>query len=52
MTREQANDLVEELLQASHDYEILGGKSYRDHLMEQKAKVVDALMTVEPQMES
>lgn len=43
MTREQATDLVEDLLQASHDYEMLGGRSYREHLAEMKERVINAL---------
>jgi hypothetical protein len=44
MTREEASELVDDLLQAAHDYETFGSrKSYREHYREMKEKVISAL---------
>ena len=44
MTLEQATELVEDLLQAAHDYEMFGQrKTYREHYYAMKQTVIDAL---------
>jgi hypothetical protein len=49
MTREQATDLVEDLIQAHHDYEtnvVSHRRAYRDYL-EIKERVIAALVHTE-----
>lgn len=43
MTPEQAKDLVEDLMQAHHDYETFGGRDYREDYHEMKRRVIEAL---------
>lgn len=45
MTNEHAEELVEMLLLAAHDYEVTfeGGRSYRDHLAAMKKRVIESL---------
>ena len=43
-TREQAKELVDDLLQAAREYEVHHGrKSYREHYQEMKERVVNAM---------
>lgn len=45
MTREQATDLVEDLLQAAHDYEIHGYRyTFGMYYREMKERVITALV--------
>ena len=43
MTREQATELVEDLIQAHYDYETIGRASYRDHYRALKQSVINFL---------
>jgi len=46
MTHDQAIELVEELIQAHHDYEFYGDNYYRQEYLATKKKVIAVLTTV------
>lgn len=48
MTREQAEEMVDDRIPARHDYDTLGKKSYQRDYFAQKERVIAALMCKRP----